>query len=274
MKRIIIFLSVSLVSLCLWSQSFTLVSWNIQDLGRTKSEAELDEMAQILRDYDLVAIQEVVAKDPAGAQAVAKLADRLNRMGAKWDYAISDPTQSPSSYISERYAYLWKTSRLRAINRPRLDTKLAQQCDREPYLGYFEVKKSGQRFHLVNFHARRYDQQPELEIQHFTAYLDRFEGSAFIIMGDFNLDEAHPVWEPFYQRGFNAALFQMPTTLKRKCNRQGEYFNYAIDNIYFPTQYFQKQNSGRIDIAGGCDQVEAARSLSDHVPVFLELTPL
>ena len=39
-------------------------------------------MAETLRDCDVVAIQEVVA-GPGGSQAVAKLADELNRKGAK-----------------------------------------------------------------------------------------------------------------------------------------------------------------------------------------------
>jgi hypothetical protein len=40
------------------------------------------------------------------AQAVAKLADELNRK-AKWNYIISDPTVG--AYKTERYAFIWKT---------------------------------------------------------------------------------------------------------------------------------------------------------------------
>ena len=78
-------------------------------------------MAQILRHFDIVAIQEVVAKDPAGAQAVARLVDALNRTGYQWDYRISDPTKSPSVYMSARYAFLWKPSRVAIQHRAFLD---------------------------------------------------------------------------------------------------------------------------------------------------------
>src|SRR5690606_1961976 len=88
------------------SQVLTLASWNIQDLGQSKNTEEIAFMANVLKDFDMVAIQEVVAKHPAGAQKVAELADELNRRGAKWDYRISDPTKSPSVYMSERYAFL------------------------------------------------------------------------------------------------------------------------------------------------------------------------
>lgn len=82
-----------------------LVSWNLENLGSSKSESEITFIVSTLKDYDIVAIQEVVAGD-GGAQAVAKLADELNRTRAKWDYVVSNPT-SGSSYKTERYAYFW-----------------------------------------------------------------------------------------------------------------------------------------------------------------------
>lgn len=92
------------------------MSWNIENLGRSKSNLELEFIANTLKDLDIVALQEVVAGD-GGAQTVAKLADELNRKGTKWDYAISNPTSS-SAYKTERYAYLWKTSRVRLKGKP------------------------------------------------------------------------------------------------------------------------------------------------------------
>ena len=70
-----------------------LISWNVENLGSSKSPSDLLYIVNILKDYDVVALQEVVA-GYGGAQAVAKLADELNRHGSKWDYSISDPTSS------------------------------------------------------------------------------------------------------------------------------------------------------------------------------------
>lgn len=36
-------------------------SWNLQNFGKTKTEAEINFMANTLKDFDVVAIQEVVA---------------------------------------------------------------------------------------------------------------------------------------------------------------------------------------------------------------------
>lgn len=92
----ILLLFILLISVQTFSQKdeITNVSWNIQDFGKTKSYDELEEIAELLRDADIVAIQEVVSGF-GGAQAVAKLTDILNRKGTQWDYVISNPTRIP-----------------------------------------------------------------------------------------------------------------------------------------------------------------------------------
>ena len=57
-------------------------SWNIMNLGKSKSNSELEVMANSIKSYDVIAIQEVVA-GPGGAQAVSRLVAILNTKGAK-----------------------------------------------------------------------------------------------------------------------------------------------------------------------------------------------
>lgn len=250
--------------------SLTLASWNIQELGITKSAEELKEIANILRNFDVVAIQEVVAKDPAGAQAIAKIADELNRMGSKWDYQVSDPTKSPSVYISERYAFLWKTSKISQVHRAYLDERLKDVCNREPFIATFKVKGKIEPFYVINFHSRKYNDRPEEEIIHFLDYPDRLKSNRIIITGDFNLDEKHQVWKPFYSNGFKSALQNTPTTLKMKC-KNGNYLNHAIDNLYF-SQNIKFLQSGKVDFVSSCEKLELARGISDHLPVYMEFS--
>ncbi|MBK8489339.1 MAG: hypothetical protein IPL49_00195 [Saprospirales bacterium] len=150
-----------LLFLFLWSPGFTqdptlsslkLLSWNIQDFGRSKDKKEIRQIAEFLRDYDLVAIQEVVATNTSGPKAVARLADELDRMGNDWDYRISDPTDSPP-YKTERYAFLWKTDRVKPVGRAWLADSLPEAVFREPYMGRFSF--DGRTFLIANFHARR-----------------------------------------------------------------------------------------------------------------------
>ncbi|WP_233265953.1 endonuclease/exonuclease/phosphatase family protein [Formosa sp. L2A11] len=250
------------------TKSLKIASWNIRDLGRTKDAQEILKIAKILKDFDIVAIQEVVAKDPAGAQAVAKIADELNRMDSKWDYRISDPTKSPSVYISERYAFLWKTSKVKLTNRAYLDSELEDVCFREPFIGKFQLKNNTEPFYVINFHSRKFDDNPEQEIIFLKEYSTRLNSDNILILGDFNLNETHEVWDNLYNRGFNPALNNTKTTLKTKC-KNGNYLNHHIDNIYYSKNIIPI-HSGAIDFVNTCSNLEIARGLSDHLPVYLE----
>ena len=52
----------------------TIVSWNLKDFGNSKSNEEINFIANTIKNYDVIAIVEVVAGN-GGAQAVARLAD-------------------------------------------------------------------------------------------------------------------------------------------------------------------------------------------------------
>ena len=60
-------------------------SWNLQNFGKTKSESEINFVADVLNEFDVVALQEVVA-GLVGVQTVATLACDLNRQGTRVDY--------------------------------------------------------------------------------------------------------------------------------------------------------------------------------------------
>ncbi|MCL7764752.1 endonuclease/exonuclease/phosphatase family protein [Polaribacter sp. Z014] len=246
-----------------------ILTWNIQNLGRTKNNEELNFIANTIKNYDVIAIQEVVAKDPKGTQAVAKIVSALNRLGNKWNYTISNPTKSPSSYISERYAYIWKTSKLRLVKKATLDVSLENIIEREPYLAKFEIKKSNTTFYFINIHARIYNKHPEMEIAHFKKYPKKLETDHLFILGDFNLNEKHNVWNPLYKMGFKPAIKNTATTLKKKC-KNGNYTNHAIDNIYYNANKVNAVNTGVVDFVDNCNNLINARMISDHLPVFLE----
>lgn len=252
------------------SKSLKIATWNIRDLGRTKDDNEIHKIAKIIKDFDIVAIQEVVAKDPAGAKAVAKIADELNRMGYKWDYRISNPTKSPSVYISERYAFLWKTSKVKLTSRAYLDTELEGKCFREPFIGKFQLKNNTVPFYVINFHSRKFNDNPEQEIIFLKDYSKRLNSNNVLISGDFNLNETHKVWDNLYNIGFKSALKNTKTTLKTKC-KDGTYLNHHIDNIFY-SKNITPIRSGVIDFVNSCSNLETARGLSDHLPVYLEYT--
>lgn len=246
--------------------TINLVSWNIRDFGKSKNSEELNQIADIVRDADILAIQEVVA-GYGGAQAVAKLTDNLNRKGSKWDYVISYPTNS-SKYVTERYAFIWKTKHIKIKNRGYLIRELDSVVDREPF--YIDFYLDGKKLTLLNFHSRPFDKNPESEITALTSYVVDFLGTPLILAGDFNVDEAKPIFDDFKNNGYTPAISNYKTTLKKACIRN-EYLNYSIDNIFY-SKGIDKVESGVIDFVRFCEKLEKARKLSDHLPVLLKFS--
>tara|TARA_R110002020_G_scaffold383407_3_gene594045 strand:- start:142 stop:954 length:813 start_codon:yes stop_codon:yes gene_type:complete len=247
-------------------EEVTLVSWNIRDFGKTKNSEELDQIAEIVSEADIVAIQEVVA-GYGGAQAVAKLTNILNRKGSKWDYVISNPTNSPK-YVTERYAFIWKTAHIKIKNRGYLLNKLDSAVDREPFLLTFYLNRKP--FKLLNFHSRPHYKNPQQEIKAITHFIKEYIRGNVIFAGDFNVNAQDDVYNPLRINGFSSALINQKTTLKRECAGV-DYLNYAIDNIFY-SKTIKGIETGVIDFVRVCDQLENARKLSDHLPVYLKFS--
>ena len=189
-----------------------LLSWNVENLGSSKSPSDLLYIVSILKNYDVVALQEVVAGD-GGAQAVAKLADELNRKGSKWDYVVSDPTSS-SAYKTERYAFLWKTSKVKKVGEAWLEKKYQLEIDREPYYCTFDFK--GKQFTIANFHAITKSKQPETEIKYFKFLPEQYPKLNLLFVGDFNCPQSHTVFNPLKKMGYDCVFVSQKTSLKKE----------------------------------------------------------
>jgi deoxyribonuclease-1-like protein len=301
MKLKILLIS-TIITTSVFPQSFSLLSWNIQDLGKSKTQEEISKIIDIIKDFDLVLIQEVNAKDPTaeGAQTVKKIAEKLNQNDNNWGYSVSDATNSKSAYYMEKFAYLWKTSKLKLLTIPYLDEELEEICYKEPYLAEFQIKESSHSFWVINVHSRmprnksgyqtkkskdssnyvislnwkKFEDKPEFEIKHFIDYPRRLKDDNIIIAGDFNLSEDNDVWIPLKGLGFTPATFNKPTSLKKECSKDGHYLNDSIDNIFYNSNIYGKVKSGSLDFVGECRNLISARKISDHLPVFIELNIL
>lgn len=264
-------LIIVLVNAFLISSSFaqqneiSLLSWNIRDFGKSKSDETIEAIANIVKDYDILAIQEVVAIDPGGVKAVARLVAVLNRKGSKWDYRISDPTTSPGKKM-ERYAYIWKTSKVKLKGRPWLEKSFEPFVYREPYLAYFLV--ANETLLLANYHSRKHNDHPEEELPFLLKIKDIYPEDNIIIAGDFNLFQDHASFIPFFENGFNFSLKDQKTTLKMKCGKEGAYLNYPIDNILYKSKKCQMKDTGVVDFIKNCERLSIARKLSDHLAIW------
>jgi endonuclease/exonuclease/phosphatase family metal-dependent hydrolase len=247
------------------AQPLTLLSWNLKDLGNSRDATEIRVIAETVRNADIIAIQEVVAGD-GGAQAVARLVTELNTMGAAWDYVVSNPTLS-SSYKTERYAFIWKKSRVKLVGKPWLQQgEYAQLIDREPYFATFEA--SGKQITVVNFHAITRAKQPETEVKYFKFLPALYPGLKLVFAGDFNLPQSHSVFNPLKGMGYLPALVNQKTSLRQKCLEDGCLAS-EFDNIFYKPEHLKVSEKGIIHFYEKVETFEKARLISDHVPVYI-----
>lgn len=244
-----------------------LLSWNVENLGNSKSNKDIIFIANTIKDYDIIALQEVVAGD-GGAQAVAKLADELNRKGSKWDYTISNPTSS-SAYKTERYAFLWKTSKVKKIGEAWLEKKYHLEIDREPYYCTFDY--NGKQFTIANFHAITKSKQPETEIKYFKFLPAQYPTLNLLFIGDFNCPQSHTVFNPLKKMGYDCVFINQKTSLKKECI-DNECLASEFDNIWYNSTIITVTNSKVIHFYNTFETLKEAREISDHIPITTEIT--
>lgn len=266
MKFLLTLLQVVFFLAAFGQRPLTVCSWNIQNLGKSKSAAEIEFIANTLREFDVVAIQEVVA-GPEGPKAVARLHDALNRKGFKWDYVISQNT-SGSKGASERYAFLWKTSRVNIADTAFLDQKFRNEIEREPFIIHLAVE--GKILTLVSFHALPKSKQPAKEIRYFQFYPQIYAKGPLLFCGDFNTPQSHSVFNPMKKQGYSPALEGKKTTLRQKCLNDGCLAS-EYDNFFFRPDQVKLRKAGVVHFYESFADVKKAREISDHLPVFVEV---
>jgi deoxyribonuclease-1-like protein len=244
-----------------------LLSWNLENFGKSKSYQEIVFIANTIKDFDIVTIQEVVAGN-GGAQAVARLADELNRKGSKWDYRISDPTTS-SAYKTERYAFLWKTGSVKLKGKPWLEQKYHLEIDREPYFATFEIKEK--TITIASFHAITKSKQPETEIKYFKFLPQEYPNLNLLFTGDFNCPQSHSVFLPLKKMNYAPILENQKTSLKTKCKEENCLAS-EYDNMFYKTSSIHYIKSDVILFYKKFISLKEARKISDHIPIWVEFS--
>jgi deoxyribonuclease-1-like protein len=239
-------------------------SWNIQNLGKSKSDSELELIAAAIQGFDLIALQEVVAGN-GGAQAVARLVSILNTKGNKWDYVISDPTTSHNKSSRERYAFIWKPSRVKKIGRAWLDQNFEREIDREPFMCRFEYKKK--KITIASFHAVPKKKNPASEIKYFKFFPDLYPDTNLVFLGDFNCPQSHNVFDPLKRMQFQPVLIKQKTSLRQKCIGE-DCLASEYDNMFYNKSKIKVKGSGVVHFYKQFATMKEALRISDHVPIY------
>ncbi|MDC5807979.1 endonuclease/exonuclease/phosphatase family protein [Vibrio europaeus] len=239
------------------------LSWNIKDLGQSKDTHEMQVIASLVADSDVVAIQEVVA-GKGGPEAVARLLVLLREQSSDWMAIVSEKTSGEGT---ERYAYLWRSERVDRVDSPvsGLSTELSAGVDREPYVQTFWIGQ--QRTTLVNFHAVPTKKEPAHEIVQLKQLPALTSDAPVLVMGDFNLGYEDEAFEPIRRVGLRSHI-RGKTALKM-ARKDGEHLTHPYDNVF--SEHVSICTSGILDFSERYPTLKAARAISDHSPVWVTI---
>lgn len=245
--------------------SVLMVSFNGKDFGDSKSSQELEFLAKLFKEADIIQLQEVVAKK-GGSNAVARFDEELDRTGANWDYHVGEPTPGVEQ---ERMAALWKPSRVK-IYKPkfRLLDDFDDSLVRNPYVSLFSI--GAKYFAVYSFHLAPTKKNPQHEAEIIASKSQYFHEKNVFLVGDFNL--SYQKLEKYFEKqlGFTHHI-EGKTSLKAKVDTKGNYLQSEYDNIYSKGN-IKVCKSGIVDFVPRFSDLKSARYVSDHLPVFVVFT--
>ena len=250
--------------------SVRLATFNIQVFGvaKLKRAAAMSVLSRIVRRFDVVAVQEVRAKDQS---VVARFVSLINADGARYDHVLGP--RLGRSYSKEQYAYIYNSQRIEllkdsvyTINDPR------DYLHREPLVARFRVRgpplNQALTFTLINIHT-----DPDEVVQEINVLDNVFEAvrrdvsgeDDVIMLGDFNADEHH-YGELGRVPGLRWAIAGQKTNTR---------LTRAYDNILFDGRT-TSEFTGRAGVLNLMQEFQLTQAqaliVSDHMPVWAEFS--
>ncbi len=247
-------------------RDIAIATFNIQVFGVSKMSdpAVVDRLVQVVQQFDVVAIQEIRAKDDT---LMPQFLQRINATGRRYDFVIGPRLGRTNS--KEQYAFVFDTQRIEVqpasvgtINDPQA------LFHRSPLIARFRSRVSpperGFTFYLVNIHTDPDDVPNEVdvlaEVQQVMQQTPSREDDV-IVLGDFNASTK--------QLGSLVAMPNMLAVVNNKTTNTRR--TAAYDNLVF-NRVNTSEYTGNWDVV----DIEAwfhitrdqALAISDHLPVW------
>ena len=246
-------------------------AFNIQVFGISKASKPevMDVLVDIVRTYDIIAIQEIRDKSQT---ALPALVDLANSDGSQYDYVVSERLGRTTS--KEQYAYIFNTQTVELTSTPKTypEPSDTDPFHREPYISSFKVIDGTFDATFIVIHTDP-DEATD-EINGLGAVVEYAQGSYpdeadFIVMGDLNADGS------YYDEDGTSTLSDsgyywvigdgMDTTTKST--------DYTYDRIIITdsavSDYTGDSGVYRFDVEYGLS-VDETTAVSDHYPVYVE----
>ena len=257
-----------------------IATFNIKVFGKDKSSNNevMDVIAQIVAQFDVVAIQEVRGGD---AVPIQRLVDKLNASGARYTATVSLPIGRTSQ--TESYAFVWDENRVQLVPRSAylvMDT--SDRMHREPMVASFQVRTGTPdgripfRFTLINAHTSPREVVSSAINNEMDVLDDVFVSvrqfdyqetgeEDFILLGDLNVDPGG-----LRELGQIPGIVTIAGDIKTNTLRTKTYDHIMID------QQSTREFTGRFGVLDlqaefGLSQ-EQATEISDHLPLWAEFS--
>lgn len=253
-------------------ETIRVASFNIQIFGRDKISKPdvMQVLVKIVQQFDLVAIQEIRSRDD---DILPRFIEMLNANGRHYDFVIGPRLGRSNS--KEQYAFVFDQQTIE-VDRTQLYTvnDPTDVLHREPLVGWFRTRtvplEQAFTFSLINIHTDpdEVDQEINWLDDVFRAVQsDARQEDDAIILGDFNASE-----KKFGELGQIANIFAViPSNVATNTAGTKSYDNIVFDRIA-TTEYTGR--SGVFDFIheGFNLSQEAAKAVSDHMPVWAEFS--
>lgn len=269
MKRRIIILFCLGFSISLFSQNvLKIATFNIQNFGKSKlsSTAIVDTLSAIVRQFDIVAVQEISDKSNSVTTAFLK---KINKAG-QYHYKVSTSKrtgeQTDDKSKQEQYAFYYNTDVVTLTNALLYDDSKNDYFDREPYIAKFSTKQDDLSFIICTIHT-----VPEYAVKEIGALIHvakwiptKFNTCDNIIFcGDFNASCSYASPEQLEQLAIHKKPYNWIVADTTKTNLSKltcAYDRFVVSDALLPKikgyqvlHYFK------------------SKKVSDHWPVYIEI---
>lgn len=253
------------------AEDIRLATWNIERLGQGTNKS-FEALGRIGADFDFLAVQEVMS-----AAGLYLFRDALEaESGESWSLLYSHRVGRGPAY-AEKYAFVWRDSRIRYVDGAVVYLDLLDTLAREPYAARFEVVDGSFRFVAANIHIlfgrSVHDRLPEIEyLSNLWEWLiETFpdDKDNIFFFGDFNLAPTHEAFSGLRQHAV-PAVTRGATTIS---TIEGRFAN-LYDNIWISRSNKLSINYSAIvpfPRAIGFTHEQARRHVSDHAPVYVSI---
>lgn len=252
------------------SDTTILASWNIRNLGWDNGK-DYEALGVIGSHFDFISVQEVMSET-----GILAFRDALElETGTSWEHLCSDHIGRGS--YREMYCFVWRDQKIEWVDGAIVYLDDRDVFAREPFSARFQTR-SGFAFVATSVHSiyGANVSAREEEASALRAYRDwlsdTFSPTPIFLMGDFNLAPTNPAWQPLGEVML-PLIRDGATTISTIDGR----FANLYDNIWIEAdQDLPISRYGRLEFPHqvlNISHSQARESVSDHIPVWVELDP-